>query len=310
MTHSQRQSRKIKAARLSIFSNSLLVVFKLAAGIFIGSVSVMSEAIHSGIDLVAAGIAYFAVRSASQPADREHQYGHGKFENISGFIEAILIFVAAAWIIFEAVKKLISPVAIDMVGWGIFVMAFSSFVNLVVSGILFKAGKETDSIALTADAWHLRTDVYTSLGVMGGLGLIWLIERLMPGRHVHWIDPLVAIIVAVMIIKAAYELTMQSIGGLLDESLPQSENDKIHGLILSVDGIKGCKNLHTRKAGATRFVEADVLVDGCMTVDAAHALTDTIGNGITAAFDGSQVLIHVEPCTKNTVGADGAVRKN
>jgi len=272
------------------------VAFKLIVGLAIGSVSVLSEAIHSGIDLVAALIAFFAVRSSALPADKDHHYGHGKFENISGFVEAILIFLAAAWIILEAVKKLANPAPLEMIGWGILVMGLSSFVNMAVSHMLFKVGNETDSIAIKADAWHLRTDVYTSLGVMTGLGLIGLIELAWKGHHVHWIDPLVAIIVAVMIIKAAYDLTVQSLGDLLDASLPQNENARIEALIKKQPGIISFKNLRTRKAGHTKFIEFDILVNGSLSVEKAHNLTDLIIAGIEEALAHTKVTIHIEPC--------------
>ncbi|MDA8244784.1 MAG: cation diffusion facilitator family transporter [Elusimicrobia bacterium] len=287
---------KLGVVKLSVASNTLLVVFKLIVGAAIGSVSVLSEAIHSGIDLAAAMIAYFAVRSSAQPADRDHHYGHGKFENISGFVEAILIFLAAAWIILEAVKKLVHPAPLDQVGWGILVMGLSSFVNMAVSQMLFKVGNETDSIAIKADAWHLRTDVYTSLGVMGGLALIWLIELVWAGHHVHWIDPLAAIAVALLIIKAAYDLTVQSLGDLLDASLPEDDNIKIAGLIKKQHGVISFKTLRTRKAGHTKFIEFDILVDGSMPVEKAHALTDRIIEDIEKVLSDSKVTIHIEPC--------------
>ena len=289
-------SAKLGVVKLSVASNSALVVFKLIVGLAIGSVSVLSEAIHSGIDLVAALIAYFAVRSSAQPADKRHHYGHGKFENISGFVEAILIFLAAAWIIYEAVKKFVSPEPIEMIGWGILVMGLSSFVNMAVSQMLFKVGNETDSIAIKADAWHLRTDVYTSMGVMTGLGLIWLIELVWKGHHVHWIDPLAAIIVALMIIKAAYELTVQSLGDLLDASLPENDNAKIAGIIKRQGGVISFKNLRTRKAGHTKFIEFDILVDGAISVEKAHNLTDDIIADIEKVLAYSKVTIHIEPC--------------
>jgi len=289
-------SAKLGVVKLSVASNSVLVVFKLIAGLSIGSVSVLSEAIHSGIDLIAAGIAFFAVRSSAQPADKDHPYGHGKFENISGFVEAILIFLAAAWIVFEAVKKLIHPEPIELIGWGILVMALSSFVNLAVSQLLFKVGNATDSIAIKVDAWHLRTDVYTSMGVMGGLALIWFIELLWVGRHVHWIDPVIAIIVALLIVKAAYDLTMQSLGDLLDGSLPGRENDKIAGLIKGQAGVISFKNLRTRKAGASRFIEFDILVGAEMSVEKAHLLTDYITADIERELANATVTIHIEPC--------------
>ena len=289
-------SAKLGVVKLSIASNSALVVFKLIAGLAIGSVSVLSEAIHSGIDLVAALIAWFAVRSSAQPADKDHQYGHGKFENISGLVEAILIFLAAAWIIFEAAKKLIHPEPIEMIGWGILVMGLSSFVNMAVSNMLFKIGNETDSIAIKADAWHLRTDVYTSMGVMTGLAFIWLIELVWAGHHVHWIDPVIAIMVAMMIIKAAYDLTVQSMGDLLDESLPKDDNARIEELIKKQAGVTSFKNLRTRKAGNTKFIEFDILVDAGMSVEKAHNLTDYIIEDIEKVLAHSKVIIHIEPC--------------
>lgn len=289
-------AKKIKVVKLSVTSNAALVVFKLVVGFAIGSISVLSEAIHSGIDLVAALIAYFAVRSSAQPADKDHHYGHGKFENVSGFVEAILIFLAAAWIIIEAVKKLFDPQPIELVGWGILVMGLSSFVNMAVSHMLFKIGDEADSVAIKADAWHLRTDVYTSMGVMGGLALIWLIELAWEGHHVHWIDPAAAILVALLIIKAAYDLTVQSLGDLLDASLPKEENALIAGSIRGRAGVISFKGLRTRKAGGVRFIEFDMLVAAEMTVEAAHAVADEVTAAIRASLKNAEVTIHVEPC--------------
>ena len=144
--------RKTNAAALSVASNSLLIILKVVVGLSIGSVAVFSEAVHSAVDLVAAGIALFAVRASSRGADERHPYGHGKFENISGTIEALLIFVAAVWIIYEAVQKLIHPQEIEMLGWGVGVMLVSALVNIFVSKRLFKVAGETDSVALRADA--------------------------------------------------------------------------------------------------------------------------------------------------------------
>ena len=162
--------RKSSVALLSVASNTILVLLKLTVGIIIGSVSVISEAIHSSVDLLAAMIALFAVRTSGKPADAEHPFGHGKVENMSGTVEALLIFLAAGWIIFEAVKKLKNPEPLEEVGWGVAVMIVASAANILVSRALFKVGKETDSVALQADAWHLRTDVYTSARRHGRTG--------------------------------------------------------------------------------------------------------------------------------------------
>ena len=164
----------------SRWPNSVLILLKIAVGIIIGSVAVISEAIHSAVDLVAAVIALFAVRKASQAADERHPYGHGKFENISGTVEGVLIFFAAVWIIYSAVRKLMNPGELETPSWGVLVMLVSAIVNIVVSRRLFKVGRETDSVALQADGWHLRTDVYTSLGVMVGLLVIWVVGRIWP----------------------------------------------------------------------------------------------------------------------------------
>lgn len=288
--------KKLWVVKLSVASNSALVVFKLIVGFAIGSVSVLSEAIHSGIDLAAALIAFFAVRSAGKPADREHRYGHGKYENISGFVEAILIFGASAWIIYEAVHKLRSPQPIEMIGWGILVMALSSFVNMVVSSMLFRIGNATDSVAIKADAWHLRTDVYTSMGVMIGLGLIWFFKFFFAEQALLWIDPVVAILVALLIVKAAYDLTMQSLGDLLDISLPAVHDAEIAAVIKAQGGVISFKNLRTRKAGATKFIDFDLLVDAGITVEAAHAITDRITERLEKKLGSVHTTIHIEPC--------------
>jgi cation diffusion facilitator family transporter len=205
-------------------------------------VSVISEAIHSGVDLVAAIIALFAVRTADKPADEEHPFGHGKIENISGTIEAILIFFAGIWIIYEAAKRLIHSETLDAPMWGIVVMLFSTAANLIVSKMLFKVGKETDSVALQADGWHLRTDVWTSAGVMAGLGLILIGRKIFPHTNLSWIDPVAAICVALLIIKAAWQLTVESGKDLLDASLTGEEaewiRDHIAGQSSQVRGFR------------------------------------------------------------------------
>lgn len=223
------QKRKERVALLSVLSNSTLVVMKLIVGLWIGSVAVISEAIHSGVDLVAAVIALFSVKTSSLPADGKHPFGHGKIENISGTVEALLIFIAAGWIIWESVSKLLLPWPVETVGWGVAVMFISAVANSVVARMLFRVGKETDSVALIADGWHLRTDVYTSAGVMAGLTVIWIGESLFPDIELHWLDPVAAIGVALLIIKAAWDLTRQSTGGLMDETLPPRKRRRSAG---------------------------------------------------------------------------------
>lgn len=289
--------RKSRAAMISVISNTALVLMKLIVGLLIGSVSVISEAVHSGVDLLAAVIALFSVRTSSRPADSDHPFGHGKIENVSGAIEALLIFIAAGWIIFEAVKKFLYPEPMGAVNWGVGVMFISAVTNIFVSQMLFKVGKETDSIALQGDAWHLRTDVYTSAGVMVGLALIWLGQWLIPGHNLRWLDPLCAIALALLIVKAAYELTIQSASDLLDAHLPADEEASIRDLIeADRDTIRGYHYLRTRKAGHYRFIDFHIQVDAMMTVEASHGLTDKLSRAINERLPHSTVTIHIEPC--------------
>ena len=274
----QLNKEKTSIARLSIASNLTLVLLKLAVGILIGSVSVISEAIHSGIDLVAAIIAYFSVKTSSQPPDSKHAFGHGKIENISGTVEAILIFVAAGLIIFEAYKKLVHGVEIEDVSLGIAVMLFSAVVNFFVSGMLMKSAKRTESIALEADAWHLRTDVLTSLGIFGGLVAIKL-------TGIAILDPILAILVALFILKAALELTIKSVRDLMDAKLPDEEEKEISGIIAQhASEYIGFHELRTRKSGSDRFIDLHLVVSKKITVEASHTLADQIEAGIKGRF--------------------------
>ncbi|PIP40930.1 cation transporter [Candidatus Desantisbacteria bacterium CG_4_9_14_3_um_filter_40_11] len=291
------QKQKTAVIIFSVASNSILVILKLLIGWLTGSISILSEAVHSGIDLLAALIAFFAVRNSGKPADEKHPFGHDKIENISGLVEAMLIFMAAGWIIYEAVKKLIKPEPLEALGWGMAVMLFSSVINIIVSKRLFKIGRKTESMAIQADACHLQMDVWTSAGVMTGLGLIWLSEILWKGMHFHWIDPIAAIIVAVLIIKAAYDLTHQSIHDLLDSSLTADEIEHICTNIMAYcPQIHGFHRLRTRKAGKNRFIEFHLKVKRDMTVEESHHLTTIITEKIQEQIPIANVNIHIEPC--------------
>jgi cation diffusion facilitator family transporter len=290
------QRKKTTVAMLSVLSNTVLIVFKLIVGLLIGSVSVISEAIHSGVDLVAAIIALFAVSKSSIPADEDHPFGHGKVENISGTIEALLIFLAAGWILYEAIHKLIAPRPLDSVSWGIGVMALSSLANLFVSQMLFKVGKETDSVALQADGWHLRTDVYTSAGVMVGLLIIEGGRICLPGVNLVWVDPVAAILVALLILHAAWQLTVQSGRDLLDARLPKDEQEWLCQYLSEMDPkIHSYHDLRTRKAGANRFVNLHLQFEPSRSVEECHRLAHEVSRGIEKHFPGSSVTVHLEP---------------
>jgi cation diffusion facilitator family transporter len=291
------QKRKERVALLSIISNSFLVIFKLIVGTIIGSVAILSEAIHSGMDLVASFIAMISVKTSHVPADDSHPFGHGKAESISGLTEALLIFVAAFWIILEAIKKFGTSQSMEFAGWGVGVMLLSAVLNMIVSQQLFRVGKEADSLALQADAWHLRTDVYTSAGVMVSLAVIWLGHKFFPALNIHWLDPVAALFVAVLILRAAYDLTVRSIRDLMDSQLPQEDEKWIRDVIISYKPtIHGFHQFRTRKAGNLRFIEFHIKVDPQMTVFSSHDITRTLKQRIREKFPNSSITIHTEPC--------------
>lgn len=278
---------KVKTARLSIISNTLLICMKFAVGMISGSVSIISEAVHSSMDLMAAVIAYFSVRVSDNPPDVRHPYGHGKIENISGVIEALLIFIASIWIIFEAIRKLAGKtIELDRIWLGAIIMLISAIVNMYVSNRLYKVARETKSLALEADALHLRTDVYTSAGVGAGLILILI-------TGITWLDPVIAILVALFIIKESYVLLSKAFNPLLDTAWGDEDIENLK-LKLKQMGVK-YHDLRTRAAGNYRFIDIHIEIPENESVGNAHRYCDRIENDLTASYENLTVTIHVEP---------------
>ena len=278
---------KVSIARLSIVSNTLLILLKMAVGFISGSVSIVSEAIHSSMDLVAAIIAFLSVRVSDNPPDSRHPYGHGKIENISGVIEALLIFIAAIWIIVEAVKKLAGEkIEIDSIALGSIVMLISAIVNTIVSRRLYKVARATNSVALEADALHLKTDVYTSLGVSAGLGLILI-------TGINWLDPIIAILVALFIIKESYNLLQRAFTPLLDTAWSEYEIGELEERLNNLE--VNYHDLRTRVAGNYRFIDIHIQIPEDVSVGKAHKYCDKIENELTSVYENLTVTIHVEP---------------
>jgi cation diffusion facilitator family transporter len=278
---------KVSIARLSIVSNTLLILMKMAVGLIGGSVSIISEAIHSSMDLIAAIIAFLSVRVSDNPPDSRHPYGHGKIENISGVIEALLIFIASIWIIVEAVKKLAGEkIEIDSVALGSIVMLISAIVNAIVSRRLYKVARATNSVALEADALHLKTDVFTSLGVSAGLGLILL-------TGINWLDPVIAILVALFIIKESYNLLKRAFTPLLDTAWSETEIGELEARLNNLE--VNYHDLRTRVAGNYRFIDIHIQIPEDVSVGKAHKYCDKIENELTNVYENLTVTIHVEP---------------
>jgi cation diffusion facilitator family transporter len=267
-------------------SNSLLIVMKLTVGLLTNSISILSEAIHSALDLVAAIIAFFAVRVSGNPADERHPYGHGKTENVSGVIEAVLIFVASIWIIVEAVRKLIHPEEPSVLGLGVLVMVISAIVNTLVSRKLYKVAHMTDSVALEADALHLKTDVITSAGVALGLTLMWV-----TGWHI--LDPIIALGVAMLIIYESWMLLKKAFSPLLDTAISPDELERIESILKEMSATY--HSLRTRAAGQQRFVEFHLEVPANETIEVIHRQCDLIEERLQREFRDISVVIHPEP---------------
>lgn len=286
-------SNKVKWAKMSIVSNTSLIIMKIVVGTLSGSVSIVSEGIHSTMDLLAAMIAYISVKISSKPADEDHQYGHGKIENVSGVIEALLIFLASFMIMYEAVKKIFHPEEIKSIYLGIIVMLVSAMINLIVSRKLYKVAKEEESIALEADALHLKADVLTSLGVAIGL-IIILITKM------YILDSVVAIGVALFILKEAYQLLMKAFEPLMDISLSHEEINAINKEVERYYGqICKIENLRTRQGGGIKYVDFKLIVSQDRSIKEAHDICDKIEDGIENKLKKTSIMIHIEGCTNS-----------
>lgn len=291
--------RKRRAAALSIASNVTLIVLKLAAGVVTGSVAVVTEAVHSGIDLIASVVAYVSVRKAGEPADETHRYGHEKIENLAAAIEGMLILVGSAIIVFESLRRLIRGGTVEHLGFGIAVVGFSAVANLLVSASIARTARATSSPALAGDAAHLRTDAYTSLAVLGGLALVEL-------TGAAWLDPVVALLVAGAIVQAGVRLLLGSSRVLVDEALPGEERAAIHDEVVAFGnrGVVGYHQLRTRRAGARRYVDLHLQFEAGTSLEQAHEIAHLIQDAIAERLRGADVLIHLEPADRVRPGTE------
>jgi cation diffusion facilitator family transporter len=280
-----------RAATLSIVSNSLLTALKLAAGFMTGSVSVLAEGIHSGNDLLASLLAWFAIRKANEPEDEEHHYGHGKYESLSAALEAGLIVVAALGVMCVASRRILQGNPGDLQhGPALVAMGFSAVTNVLVSTYLFKVARRHDSVALAADAWHLRADVWTSVGVFLSLGLILLTDW-------HFLDPLAAVLVGFLILFQGGRIGREALHQLLDRSLPPDEMEFIRVLLAEHDEMfMEYHKLRARKAGRERQIDLHLVTCPRVTVEAAHGVTEHLEEAVRGHWPATRMIIHIEPC--------------
>ena len=282
---------KENTAKLSIFSISLLIVMKVVASIITGSIAIRADAIHSVIDLSGAVIGFIGIRVSGKPPDERHPFGHGKAENIAGVVIAGLIFVAAGTIVYEAVKRLIVGGTVELVTLGIYVTAAAIVINLVISWYALRVARSTDSVALEATARDMFADVLSSCAVLVGLILVRL-------TGLSILDPIVALLVAILITRTAYLTMKKSFGGLMDTKLPEFEEGVIRSCILEHSGeVVAFHELRTRKAGSQRYIDLHLVMPKNASVEQAHQMCDHLEQDIENRLHYTSITIHVEPCT-------------
>lgn len=283
------QDNTARIALISVISNMFLVITKFIIWFMTGSVSIISEALHSCMDLLAACIAFFSIKYAGKSPDEFHNYWYGKIENVSGVAEALLIFIAVGLILYESIEKFLHPWEINSVWLWFAVMIVSWIINFFVSQKLFKEAKKNKSVALEADAVHLRTDTYSSLGV-------WLWLLLIRFTWIQILDPIVAVIVALFISVEAWAILKKAFLPLLDISLPKEDIKKIKNIILKRDKIHSVHKFYSRTVGKNIFIEFDLVFDSdSLPILEAHNIWWQIKKDITDSYPLAKIRIHLEP---------------
>jgi cation diffusion facilitator family transporter len=287
------QSPKIAAARLAVLTAFCLAILKLLTGLFTGSLAVLTSAIDSLLDIFMSGINLIAIGHAEQPADEQHPYGHGKFETLATLFQSVVIALSGAWIIYEAIQRIIVASPVRQTGIGIAVMSISTLGSFLISRHLRRVAKATDSSALEADSLHYSMDVYTNLALLAGLVLIaWF--------DLPWLDPAMSILVACYILFESLRLMRHGLRDILDEQLPETVRREIEALIEDhKHELFGYHNLRTRRAGSQKLIDFHLTVCKHLSVEEAHDITDYIEKKIADQIAGTDVTIHVEPCRRH-----------
>ncbi len=295
MTLENAQKEKRSAALSSVAAAVGLTTFKLIVGLLTNSLGILAEAAHSGLDLVAAAMTYFAVRYSGKPADQDHPFGHGKMENLSALFETVLLLATSGWIINEAVHRLFFvSVKVEASIWSFVVMGASIAIDYTRSRILYRAARKYNSQALEADALHFSTDIWSSSVVI--LGLIGLtVARFVPGLDwMHKADSVAALVVALIVIYVSGELGFRTISALLDTA-PKGITEKIEKAAVSVPGVVDAHAVRIRPSGAHWFIDMHVTMDGNSSLNEAHAATEVIEKAVQEIIQPSDVTVHVEP---------------
>lgn len=280
---------KARFALLSVGAALATLTLKFTAYALTGSVGILSDALESLVNLAGALIALIALKIAARPADKTHPYGHDKAEYFSSGVEGTLILIAAVSIAYAAIRRLLTPVPLEQLSWGLVVTGSASLLNFIVARALLGAAKRYDSITLEADAKHLLTDVWTSVGVIAGLLALTVTGW-------QWLDPVIALAVAGHIVITGVSLVRRSIDGLMDYTLPPEELVQLEGVLKNHrDQFVAYHQLRARKSGPRRFIDLHLVVPGAQTVQVAHDLCERLEAQIEAILPNVSVTIHVEP---------------
>jgi cation diffusion facilitator family transporter len=294
--NAQAEKEKRSAALSSVAAAVLLTLLKLIVGLLTGSLGILAEAAHSGLDLVAALVTFFAVRLSDQPPDREHLYGHGKVENLSALVETLLLLITCVWIIYEAIQRLFfEAIEIEASILAFGVMVVSIVVDVSRSRVLHRVARKYKSQALEADALHFSTDIWSSAVVIAGLGLVWLSKRL--GPEWTWLaqaDAVAALVVALIVIYVSLKLGRRAVAVLLDAA-PPGLVERIAAEVTGVTGIQGIGPVRVRQAGAVTFVDLTVDVDRSASLEEAHWIATQVEGKIGALLHEGDVVVHVDP---------------
>jgi cation diffusion facilitator family transporter len=288
---------KKSAARNSVIAALFLSSMKLVVGLITGSLGILAEAAHSGLDLVAAFVTFLAVRISDKPADRDHPYGHGKIENFSALIETALLFITCAWIIYEAVQRIFFRSSeINPSLWAFLVMAVSIVVDRSRSRMLYNAARKHHSQALEADAIHFSTDIWSSSVVIAGLILVWLGQNVFP-EHAHILqkaDTVAALGVAFIVVFVSYRLGKRTVDVLLDRA-PDGLSQKIIEAAGQVEGVMNIGQVRVRRSGPSFFVDMAVEVDRNLSFERTHRIAEDVETCVQCVAPGADVVIHTDP---------------
>jgi len=298
MTTEEDSKDKRSAALSSVVAAIGLTTFKIIVGLLTNSLGILAEAAHSALDLVAALMTFFAVRVSDRPADKEHNFGHGKVENLSALFETLLLLATSGWIIYEAIQRLFFvTVKVEASIWSFIVMGTSIVIDYTRSRILYRAARKYKSQALEADALHFSTDIWSSSVVI--LGLIGLtVARYVPGLDwMHRADSVAALVVALIVIYVSGELGYRTIASLLDTA-PKGLADKVESVAAEVTGVVDAHAVRIRPSGAHTFIDMHVTMDGNATLQEAHAATELIETAILKVISPADVTVHVEPAER------------